>query len=92
MLRVVAVRRCGPWCATCHFGPLTFGTLTPTQLLGHARPQQYDFAMETERTHLHMVEAGERLPVPADDLEFLDDSASVNAEGLRQELHELPSD
>ena len=40
VLRVVAVRRCGPWCATCHFGPLTFGTLTPTQLLGHARPQQ----------------------------------------------------
>ena len=31
------------------------------------------------------VEAGERLPEPADDLEFLNDSASVNAAGLRQE-------
>ena len=48
--------------------------------------------MTTERGHLHRVEAGERLPELADNLEFLDDSAEVNAAGLRQELHELPSD
>ena len=56
------------------------------------RSSRCDAAMDTERRHLRRVEAGERLPVPADDLEFLDDSASVNAAGLRQELHEPPSD
>lgn len=48
--------------------------------------------MDTERRHLRRVEAGERLPVPADDLEFLDESAAVNAAGLRQELHNPTSD
>ena len=49
---------------------------------------RYDSAMDTERGHLRSVEAGERLPEPADDLEFLDDSAAVNVAGLRQELHD----
>ena len=44
--------------------------------------------MDTERTNLRRVEAGERMPEPGDDLEFLDESAAVNAAGLRQELHD----
>ena len=54
------------------------------------RSSRCDAAMDTERRHLRRVEAGERLPVPADDLEFLDDNAGVNAAGLRQELNEMP--
>ena len=48
--------------------------------------------MDTERRLLRRVDEGERLPEPADDLEFLDDSAGVNAAGLREELHEAPRD
>ncbi|WP_166784728.1 hypothetical protein [Cryobacterium sp. TMT2-14] len=48
--------------------------------------------MDPERRRLRIVEVGEQRPESADELEFLDDSAEVNAAGLRQELNVPPSD